>query len=102
MYAIRRDIHEYVRGVDEFINCATENMRQSIAWIILCPCRDYQNIHRFQDNEEIRNHLIRRGFKERYTQWAWHGECNDEESTNVTTSMEYLNEETELPDELVD
>jgi hypothetical protein len=42
------------------------------------------------------------GLKERYTRWVWHGKCNDEGSTNVRTSMEYLNEETELPDELVD
>jgi Transposase-associated domain len=70
MYEIRRDTLEYVRGVDEFINCVTENMRQSMTQIILCSCRNCQNVRRFQDVEKIRNHLIRRGFKERYTRWV--------------------------------
>jgi Transposase-associated domain len=38
MYTIRQDILEYVRGVDEFINCAIENMGQTRARTILCPC----------------------------------------------------------------
>jgi Transposase-associated domain len=93
MYEIRHDTLEYVRGVDEFINYTTENMRQTSAQTILCLCRECQNVRRFQDVEEIRNHLIRRRFKERYTRWVWNGECNGEGSTNVRTRTKYLNEE---------
>jgi Transposase-associated domain len=64
MYEIIQDTLEYVRGVHEFINYATENMRQTRARIILCSCRDCQNVRIFQDVEEIKKYLIRRGFKE--------------------------------------
>jgi Transposase-associated domain len=47
MYEIIQDTLEYVRGVHEFINYATENMRQTRARIILCSCRDCQNVRRF-------------------------------------------------------
>jgi hypothetical protein len=37
---IIRDTLEYVIGVDKFINCATENMRQIRARTIIYPCRN--------------------------------------------------------------
>jgi Transposase-associated domain len=36
---------------------------------VLYSYRDCQNVHRFHNVEQIRNHLIRYGFKERYTRW---------------------------------
>jgi hypothetical protein len=28
--------------------------------------------------------------KKWYTRWVWHGECNDERSTNVSTSIRFV------------
>ncbi|XP_019184592.1 PREDICTED: uncharacterized protein LOC109179541 [Ipomoea nil] len=41
---------------------------------IVCPCCDCQNFKRYRSSDEVKSHLIRRGFKEGYTRWIWHGE----------------------------
>jgi Transposase-associated domain len=91
MYGIWRDTIEYLRGVEEFMDYAIEDMGNQI---IFYPCRDFQNLRRFQNIKEVRVHLIRRGFKERYTQWLWHGE-NFEASINVGRSEAVLNSESD-------
>jgi Transposase-associated domain len=63
-------------------------MRQKNDHIILCLCRNYQNVRRFYNIEDIRNYLIMHGFKEWYTRWIWHGEWNNEGSTNATINDE--------------
>jgi Transposase-associated domain len=90
MYGVRREIFQYLRGVEKFLNHLIENMRQRGDQIVLCPCRDCQNIRRFWKIKEIRNYLIRHGFKEQYTRWVWHGESYDERSTNVSTSVGFV------------
>jgi Transposase-associated domain len=90
MYGVRRDTFQYLRGVEEFLNHVIENMRQRGHHTVLCLYRDCQNVCRFQNVEEIRNHLIRRGFKEWYTRWVWHGESYDERSTNAGTSVGFV------------
>jgi Transposase-associated domain len=77
---------------------AIEYMSQKCDQIIFCPCRDCQNLRRFRNIEEVRVHLIRRGFKERYTKLIWHGD-NSEEYINVGTSRDVLNSETIVHDE---
>jgi Transposase-associated domain len=91
MYGIWQDTIEYLRGVEEFMDYAIEDMGNQT---ILYPCRDFQNLRRFQNIKEVRVHLIRRGFKERYTQWLWHGE-NFEASINVGRSEAVLNSESD-------
>jgi Transposase-associated domain len=93
MYGIRQDTSEYMRGIDELFDCATEYMSQRDDQIILCPGRDCQNLQRFQNIGEIRVHLIMRGFKERYTRWIWHGE--NLKQLNVGTSRVISNAESE-------
>ena len=91
----RRDTSAYLLGVEEFIDCAKEHMRRRGDETILCPCSDCENLRRFRDVREVRGHLIRRGFKERYTRWVWHGECF-EESANAEASKASNVSETSL------
>jgi UDP-N-acetylmuramate-alanine ligase len=90
MYGVRRDIFQNLRGVEEFLNHAIENMRQRGDQTVLCLCRDCQNVRRFRNIEEIRNHLIKCGFKEWYTRWVWQGEPKDERSINIGTSIGFI------------
>jgi Transposase-associated domain len=90
MYGVRRDTFQYLRHIEEFLNRTIENMRQRDDQTVLCPWRDCQNVRRFQNIKKIRNHLIRHGFKERYTRWVWNGESNDEISINVGTSIKFV------------
>ena len=74
----RRDTTAYLRGVDEFIDCAKEYMTRTGDVAILCPCVDCHNSKKSGDLADVRSHLVRRGFKERYTRWVWHGERPEE------------------------
>jgi hypothetical protein len=55
-------------------------------------------LRRFRNVKEVRVHLIRRGFKERYTKLIWYGD-NTEEYINVGISRDILNSETIVHDE---
>jgi Transposase-associated domain len=44
MYEIMRDTIEYLKGVEEFMDCATENMSQRGDQIIFCPRQNCQNL----------------------------------------------------------
>jgi Transposase-associated domain len=74
MYRIKKNIIEYLRGIDEFLECASEDMRNRGARTLICPYQDCQNLRRFENIKQVRDHLIRRGFMVRYTQWIRHGE----------------------------
>jgi hypothetical protein len=37
-------------------------------------CRDYQNLWRFENIKQVRDHLIYREFMDRYTRWVWYRE----------------------------
>jgi Transposase-associated domain len=74
MYKIKMNTIEYLRGIDEFLECASENMRNRGARTVVCPCEDCQNLRRFKNIKQVRDHLIRRGFMDRYTRWVRHGE----------------------------
>jgi Transposase-associated domain len=43
MYGIRWDTIEYLRGVEEIIDCATKDMSQRGDQIFFCPYWDCQN-----------------------------------------------------------
>jgi Transposase-associated domain len=88
MYKIKRNTIKYLRGIDEFLECATEDMRNRGAQTLVCPCEDCQNLRRFGNIKQVRDHLIRRGFMDRYTRWVRHGENietvdNTENSRNI-------------------
>lgn len=70
---------EFLNGIDEFRGVALEYKRSVGCTTIFCPCRDCQNIKRWEDFRVIEDHLFLRGFKEDYVVWFWHGEkyeCN--------------------------
>jgi Transposase-associated domain len=63
-------------------------MRYRSARTLVCPCEDCQNLQRFRNIKQVRDHLIRRGFMDRYTRWVRYGENietvdNTENSTNI-------------------
>jgi Transposase-associated domain len=49
-------------------------MRNRGARTLVRPCEDCQNLRRFENIKQVRDHLIRRGFMDRYTRWVQHGE----------------------------
>jgi Transposase-associated domain len=88
MYKIKRNTIEYLRGIDQFLECASEDMRNRGARTLVCPCEDCQNLRRFGNIKQVRDHLIRREFMDRYTRWVWQGENietvdNTENSRNI-------------------
>ena len=87
MYKARRTSNEYISGVREFMKVAVENMTRKGERKLLCPCVDCGNNKR-HTVEEVRCHLIRRGFRRKYTNWYWHGEdrVDDDEATSVPVS----------------
>jgi len=88
MYEIPRTTVEYWIGVEEFIKSAERFKENKGEDSIVCPCRDCKNLFQYYNSEEVKNHLIRRGFVERYTVWAWHGESHGETSTARTNLVE--------------
>jgi Transposase-associated domain len=74
MYKIKRNTIEYLRGIDEFLECASEDMKNRGARTLVCPCEDCQILWRFGNIKQVRDHLIHRGFMDRYTRWVRHGE----------------------------
>ncbi|XP_019184421.1 PREDICTED: uncharacterized protein LOC109179380 [Ipomoea nil] len=70
----KRTTLKFIQGVQEFIQCAEENRNKKAEDFITCPCCDCKIFRRYRSSEEVKIHLIRRGFKERYEQWIWHGE----------------------------
>ncbi len=93
MYEMRRDSEEYLVRVDEFIKFAESYRVKKKEEDILCPCKDCKNLLRFLDIEEIRAHLICRGFKKRYTCWFMHGEKFGESSSANKDCNRELNDE---------
>ena len=99
MYELRRDSAEYLARVDEFIQFAESYRKETKDDDILCPCRDCKNFIRFGDSEEIRAHLICRGFMKRYTCWFMHGEKVGECSgTNRNSVLEENDDNVEIVD----
>ena len=79
MYEIPRATAEYINGVEDFIKCATSYLEKKEKedgkeQMILCPCRDCNNFKKYRNIDTVRDHLFRRGFKEGYLKWIWHGE----------------------------
>ena len=62
MYKDLRTSNEYLSGVREFMKVATEDMTKKGDKKMICPCVDCGNNKR-QPVDEVREHLIRRGFK---------------------------------------
>ena len=87
MYKARRNSNEYISGVREFMEVAVEDMTRKGHKKIICPCVDCGNDKR-QTVDEVKCHLIQRGFTRKYTNWYWHGEdrVDGDEATSVPVS----------------
>jgi hypothetical protein len=89
MYKISRATPEYIDGVRDFITCAMLHMEkkkkeEGKEQMILCPCRDCNNFKKYRSVDTVQDHLFRRGFKEGYVKWIWHGEGVDSTRTSGT------------------
>lgn len=73
MYGDRSTI-EFFNGVQQFCRVACEHQKMIGVATILCPCRDCNNIRKWDHIAIIEEHLLRRGFKQGYSSWFWHGE----------------------------
>ena len=89
MYETSRLSDEYATGVEEFIRVAMEDMANKGSTLMSCPCRDCNNGRSFSNPNQVRNHLIRRGFKQRYQCWIWHGESFPTDIGTGTEDQEY-------------
>lgn len=63
----------FVEGVETFIAFALNQPRMSDMTKIRCPCTKCHN-RKFQEVEEVRIHLFRKGFIPDYYEWNRHGE----------------------------
>nr|GMD36996.1 uncharacterized protein LOC109154146 [Ipomoea batatas] len=70
----KRTTFKYMQGVQDFIQYAEENRSKKVEDFIVCPCCDCKNLKRYRNSDIVKSHLIRRGFKEGYDRWIWHGE----------------------------
>ena len=74
MYNVKRNDDEFLNKIEEFINCALNDQLRRGEETIFCPCRHCKNKRRLRNIDQIRDHIIRYGFKQNYTRWIWHGE----------------------------
>ena len=74
MYEASRLLNEYMVGVDEFMKVVEEYMAGDGNGLMPCPCHDCNNMKKYSNPVQVKNHLIRRGFKHQYKRWIWHGE----------------------------
>ncbi|XP_031092935.1 uncharacterized protein LOC115997509 [Ipomoea triloba] len=93
-----RTTFKYVQGVQEFIQYAEENRSKKAEDYIVCPCCDCKNLRRYRNSDEVKAHLIRRGFKEGYNRWIWHGESLLP-STNASIPSTSASKETHINSE---
>jgi Transposase-associated domain len=73
----RRDINEYMTGLNEFLECARENQRVTGERHLPCPCRKRQNVLRQPTIKVLKDHLISNGFQPGHTRWVRHRETKE-------------------------
>ena len=59
---------EFIKGLEEFIKFALSKSRSSK---IRCPCAKCKNVV-FKNPNDVREHLLRKGFVEHYYDWRYH------------------------------
>ena len=81
----RRVTGEFLKNVEDFIQFAEENRGNNGDAKIRCPCKDCGNFRRLEV-DEVKSHIVRRGFTSGYQNWIWHGEAVIRESVPAGTS----------------
>ena len=122
MYGTKAGNLDFVNGVDSFVQTAKAHKNLQDDGYVYCPCIDCKNQKQFGNVEQIRFHLLFRGFMPNYQVWNKHGEVGEtmhsvhedrhetvEETTNPEiveeTGHESVNEtmqETLVADDVVD
>jgi hypothetical protein len=77
MYVGNRVSERFIEGLKTFLETAAEYKKlenMSNVHYICCPCVDCCNEKKTRDIEEIREHLLVRGFMSGYICWIEHGE----------------------------
>jgi hypothetical protein len=70
----------FIEGLEFFLETAAEYNKPENMYdvrYICCPCVDCCNEEKTRDIEEIREHLLVRGFMSGYTYWTEHGEYKE-------------------------
>ena len=106
----KRNCTSFLRGIEEFSTVALKHQTENKSKIILCPCCDCNNSRGYRDIVDIKDHLIRRGFKENYTRWTWHGEsiyieasssyCPREDENHCDDDNEHQGEDIDTADDI--
>jgi hypothetical protein len=80
MYIGNRVSQHFIEGWETFLRTAAEYKKlenMSDVHYICCPCVDCCNEKKTQDIDEIREHLLVRGFMSEYTCWTEHREYKE-------------------------
>ncbi|XP_074300581.1 uncharacterized protein LOC141631860 [Silene latifolia] len=73
----------YLERLEEFLSCVVEHQRLHGDNQFVCPCTLCQNRKKVNSRDELREHLILKGYKADYNVWIWHGESDNDICTNV-------------------
>ncbi|XP_074266804.1 uncharacterized protein LOC141590091 [Silene latifolia] len=73
----------YLERLEEFLSCAVEHQRLHGDNQFVCPCTLCQNRKKVNSRDELREHLILKGFKADYNVWVWYGESVNDICSNV-------------------
>jgi hypothetical protein len=80
MYVGNRVSQLFIEGLETFLETGVEYKKpqnMSDVHYICCPCVDCCNEKKTRDIEEIREHLLVRGFMSGYTYWMEHNEYKE-------------------------
>ncbi|XP_048498005.1 uncharacterized protein LOC125496552 [Beta vulgaris subsp. vulgaris] len=69
-----RDTSEFVDGVFGFCDDALSHQAVTGTEGFYCPCVNYGNMGMVSNIGSLREHIFRRGFRQDYHVWVWHGE----------------------------
>jgi hypothetical protein len=99
-----------MEGLETFLETVAEYKKPKImsdVHYICCPCIDCCNEKKTQDIEEIREHLLAKGFMSGYTYWTEHGEYKEivggdddvDEMNHCWTEQNMTGEDTDVRDD---
>nr|CAD37092.3 OSJNBa0042N22.16 [Oryza sativa Japonica Group]CAE76043.1 B1248C03.2 [Oryza sativa Japonica Group] len=89
MYHWLRFLSPYRNEVAKFIGIAKVHAEKNNMRKIICPCADCKNeiVWDFDDAFKVKEHLVTRGFMDKYEIWTRHGEEQVDEPENVVPTQ---------------
>ena len=78
---------DFVNGIDSFVKAAKAYVADHVQsdGYVHCPCVNCRNQRQFKSVEQIRYHLLVRGFMKNYRIWNKHGEDGENEPEEPST-----------------